>query len=104
MVEVRVDLVFPDNEVKSARVNVSAHRRSDPHDTEASPSVPIAKYMEPVWNALRALGGVASAASASVRVTCALDGGGSVLGAPPPEKPETLDKPDEPPRRRRPRP
>jgi len=81
-VEVQVDLVFPDNEVKAASARVHAETRYDPRTMSARTPVAVGKYLEPLWNTLHALGGIASAASASVRVACTLDGGGNVLGAP----------------------
>jgi len=86
VIDVQVDMVFPDNEVKAAHVAVLARRHFDAHNVEASSAVPAGRYMEPLWNALRTLGGLSSAASATVHVHCALDGGGDVAGAPHPEK------------------
>ena len=76
----QVDFVFPDNEVKGAKVTVAAKKRLDPHVMETATSVPAARYLDPLWNALRSLGGVANASSASVRVRCQLDGGTDLAG------------------------
>ena len=87
-VEVQVDFVFPDNDVKGAKVTVSAKKRIDPHVMETATLVPAARYLDPVWNALRSLGGVANASSASVRVHCQLDGGNDLAGARHPFAPD----------------
>ncbi|MGO8993166.1 MAG: hypothetical protein ACLQVI_07545, partial [Polyangiaceae bacterium] len=75
------DLMFPDNVVKGARVAVSARRHFDPHDMESAVAVPASSYLEPLWGALRALGGEANSASATVQVRCVVEGGTDLPGA-----------------------
>jgi hypothetical protein len=82
-VDVQVDLLFPDNDVKRAEVTVSAAKHDDPRTVDPGASVPAARYMDPLWSALRRLGGTANAASATVRVRCAVDGGTDLAGTPP---------------------
>jgi hypothetical protein len=96
VVDVKVDLVFPDNEVKAARVDVRARRGFDPRDAETALSVGAARYMELLWKALRSLDGVATASSVTVSVHCTIDGGGDVLGVPPPEAVDAGPKPVKP--------
>jgi hypothetical protein len=96
IVDVKVDLLFPDNEVKGARVDVIARRESDPSAAETALSVGAGRYMELLWKALRSLDGVTSASSVTVRVHCTIDGGSDVLGAPPPEKLDAGPKPEKP--------
>lgn len=86
IVDVQLDFVFPDNNVKDAKISIAGHKQADPHNVEASTSVPIARYMEPVTEALRSLGGTSNAASASVRVRCPLEGGSDIAGAARPTK------------------
>jgi len=86
VVLVRVDLVFPDNEVSQARVNVSAHKYVDAQGGTGDDvfSVPVGKYLDPLWKALREVGGVSNAASATVKVRCAVDGGPRATSVPRP--------------------
>ncbi len=80
VVEVNVELVFPDNDVSRARATARAVRPFDPHDL-ANLSLAIdTAYLEPLWTALRAVGGVASAASTSVHLRCVVDGGAPLGG------------------------
>lgn len=85
-IDVRVDLVFPDNAVSAAQAEVRARRHFDPHDMDSATPVAAARSMDPLWDALRAVGGTASAASASVEVRCPIEGGFDVPGGPPPRK------------------
>ena len=88
---VRVDLVFPDNDVHEARVTASARKDVGPHAGEAMPSIPVvARQLEPVWKALRALGGMANAASATVEVRCTVEGGSDAISVPRSAKDEPL--------------
>jgi hypothetical protein len=81
-IDVLADLVFPDNDVSQARVTVHARRRFDPHSAEPLAMLAVAEQLEPVWKALRAVGGVASAASVSAEVHCAVSGGVDAIAVP----------------------
>lgn len=82
VLEVQVDIVFPDNDVAHARVTAKARRRFDPHSAEPASLMTVTESLEPVWKALRSVGGVASAASASAGVHCALEGGTDAIAIP----------------------
>jgi hypothetical protein len=82
VLEVEVELVFPDNDVSRARVAVNARRQFDPRSQGPDSLSVVAEQLDPVWKALRSLGGVASAASATTEVHCAVDGGTSTLAVP----------------------
>jgi hypothetical protein len=75
VVGVQVDIVFPDNIVSDARVAVHGSRDPDEHDLNPLSEVPLEDLLAPVWVALRASGGISSAASAKVQVRCTMDGG-----------------------------
>jgi hypothetical protein len=75
VVEVRVDLLFPDNNVSEARVTATARLGSDPPGADPVAPFLLSKYLDPLWKTLHVLGGTASASSATVRVRCAVDGG-----------------------------
>jgi hypothetical protein len=82
VLEVEVDMVFPDNDVAHARVTAKASRRFDPHTAEPASLSMVTEELEPLWKALRSLGGVASAASASTEVHCAVEGGTDAIAVP----------------------
>jgi hypothetical protein len=84
--DVQVSFVFPDNDVAQARVTVKARRRFDPHSDDPLTPVVLATHLDPVWKALRAIGGVANAASATTAVHCNLEGGSDSTGIPQPAK------------------
>jgi hypothetical protein len=75
VIEVRVDLLFPDNDVSRARVTAKVDKPFDTHDLDNLNLQLESGYLDPVWAALRGLGGVSSAASARVQLKCTLDGG-----------------------------
>ena len=66
-VDVNVDLIFPDNEVRDVRVTTVAERY-DPHNASPPPRLSVEKYLDPMWQALRSIGGIANASSATVHV------------------------------------
>jgi hypothetical protein len=84
--DVEADLVFPNNDVSQARVTVHARRRFDPHSAEPLAMLAVTEHLEPVWKALRAVGGVASAASVSAEVHCPVSGGVDAIAVPALEK------------------
>jgi hypothetical protein len=86
LIEVRVAVVFPDNDVKTAHVEAAGKRRFDAHNFDSTAPVPVVRALEPVWIALRAIGGEANAASATTTVRCVIDGGGDVAGGATPRK------------------
>jgi len=84
VVEVRAEIVFPDNEVSEARVAVTGRKLLDLHSADPNGPVPVSELLDPVWKTLRAMKGVASAASATVRVRCVVDGGSTAAATPRP--------------------
>ena len=84
VVEIEANLVFPDNQVGEARVTVVGRKPLDVHNFGPPALVPMGDILDPLWNALRAMKGVASAASTRVRVHCTVEGGPGPTRTPPP--------------------
>jgi hypothetical protein len=84
VLEIQADMVFPDNIVSEARVTVTARRQVDVHNFGPSAVVPLGDILDPVWTTLRAMKGVASAASSRVRVHCTIEGGSGATRSRPP--------------------
>lgn len=63
---------------------MTARRPLDVRNFGPPALVPIGDVLDPLWNTLRAINGVASAASTRVRVHCTVEGGSGVVRTPPP--------------------
>jgi hypothetical protein len=81
-VDVHVSLIFPDNDIHEARVTVTARTETDLRIAPSAAPLPVAKHLEPVWNSLRSIGGVANAASTTADVRCTIDGGKDAVSVP----------------------
>jgi hypothetical protein len=68
--------------VSALDVAVMVRRRADAHGEAGPAPAPIADALQPLWKAVRLIGGTANAASATVTVECRIESGSAPTAVP----------------------